>query len=412
MVLQLPAPSPRVGLFLAQQLLILRSGVNVSSIGVNIAADTGLSNSQGDIASNQWYPHAHWVRDANTTYLFIGGTETIGQATNYINYLSSPTSGFLEGKRATNYLSDAADNYFAPFQGSDVGQTGTLLIAGHSLGGAFAQVLCKTAAIRNLRTAQAAVTFGSPKIIHRPNQDFYNGLNITRWMGNDDPIPLVPPAVVTNISSLASLFPLTLENWSRTMQLAGGVSMATDGTTEDTPVPPLSTINFGASMANWLWEIYRQRETQHDLPTYIARLQNVVTRTSPPASAVVIESGPERPATLTRRDANRSIAEGVDNIIRVAAAQNASALGVPPERAFKPVKIGGIWWVVFGGQLVAVGPRRRNVGRMCVTGNQFLRRLQRMGGVDGVGLGNLLIDYIAAASTPNNGFTPTIARLD
>lgn len=412
MELSLPAPSPRVGLFLAQQLMILRAGTNPSSIGVNIAADTGRANSQGDIPANAWYPRGWWVRDANQTFIFISGSENLGQATNYVHYLSGPRSGNIAGKPAIRYLSDAADHYLEPIAASDAGQNGTLLMAGHSLGGALAQAVIKTAAIRTLRSAQACVTFGSPKIIHRPNQDFYSGLNITRWMGNDDPVPLVPPSVVTNIQALASLFPLTLENWSNTLQLAGGVSMNSDGTTEDSPTPPMGSINFAASLANWLWDIYNGRETVHDLPTYVARLGNVVTRTNPPLSARVVESGPEPRTSISRRDANRSIQEGIDSIIRVASAQNAARLAVPPQRAFRPVKIGPIWWVTFGGQLVAVGPRRRNCGLMCVRGNAFLTRLQRMGGVDGAALAGLLVDYIAAASTPDNGFSPTIARLD
>lgn len=188
--------------------------------------------------------------------------------------------------------------------------------------------------------------------------------------------------------------------------------MNSDGTTEDSPTPPMGSINFAASLANWLWDIYNGRETVHDLPTYVARLGNVVTRTNPPLSARVVESGPEPRTSISRRDANRSIQEGIDSIIRVASAQNAARLAVPPQRAFRPVKIGPIWWVTFGGQLVAVGPRRRNCGLMCVRGNAFLTRLQRMGGVDGAALAGLLVDYIAAASTPDNGFSPTIARLD
>lgn len=412
MVLELPAPAPQVGLFLSQQLSILRAGVNPSLIGANIANDTGRANSQGDIPSTRLYPRGWWVRDTNTTYVFISGSETLLQAEQYVHYVSGPESTIANGQRLRNYFSDASENYLTPIQAPDIEQAGTILFAGHSLGGVFAQRLIPTAKVRRVRTAQAAVTFGSPKFARNNEREFLNGLNITRWMVDNDPVPSCPPNVITNIRALASVSFFTVENWSITFQLAGGVSVNTSGITDDLPIPPMGSVNFASSLANWLWDIYNGRETVHDLPEYERRLTLVVARVIPPLSARVVESGPEPVERLDRRSANRVIQTAVDSIVHVAALQNASQLGVPPDRAFKPVKLNGIWWVLFGGQLVAVGPRRRNVGLMCRRGNEFLRRLQRMGGVDGSALTTLFQDYILAASTPDNGFTPPIARLD
>lgn len=412
MVLALPASSPAVGQFLADQLLILSGAGNPSTIGANILADTGRANSQGPIPATNRFPAGWWVRDVDKTYIFIRGTENLQQATNYVYWLGGQSTISVGGFPSANYLTDSNDNYLSPIQALDVGQPGTLLTAGHSLGGVFAQHLMLSSRVRNIRSARSAVTFGSPKFLRSNTIDFYVGLDFTRWMNNNDPVPGCPPAVVTNIASFASLYPFDLQNWSACRQGVGGVSMAPDGTTQDLPVPPYGTIDFGASLANWLWNIYQGVNTVHDLPEYQARLANVVTRTMPPESAIVVESGPQRAESLTRQDANRTIDAAVQTIIHTGALQNASALVVPPQRAFIPVKIGAIWWVTFGGHLVAVGPRRKAAGLMCVRGNEFLRRLQRMAGVDGNGLSRLLSDYIASASTPDNGFIPTIARLD
>lgn len=412
MITSLPVPNPQLGLFLARQLIILRDGSDPNLIGANILADTGRPNVQGDIPSTAIYPRGWWVRDVDKTFLFINGSETLTHAAYYVDYLSGLDTLGVSGFRYANYLPQAADNYLLPFQNQDQGQSGSLIIAGHSLGGALAQHIYVGAHVRGIRTAWGVVTFGSPKIVRRSVRDVYTGQNSVRWMNDNDPVPQVPPAVVTDVRYLASLLPLIVERWSSFLQMAGGVSVRPDGTTSDVPVPPLGTVSMAASLANWMYNVYRGRETAHDLPEYVTRLANVVVRTNPPLAARVIESGPERVATLSRRDASREIQRGVDAIIHIAAAQNAAVLGVPPSRAFIPTKIGPIWWVTFGGQLVAVGPRRKSAGLMCVRGNEFLRRLQRMGGVDGNALGRLLVDYINAASTPDNGFTPVIARLD
>jgi hypothetical protein len=412
MVLQMPAPSPAVGVFLAQQLLILRTGENPSTIGVNVSRDTGNITEQGDIPATAEFPRGWWVREEGRTLLFISGCETLQHAARYVNYMGAPWSFLESGINAENYLFRAYDNYLTPFQARDVGQAGNFTVAGHSLGGALGQAVMDAARVRGIRTGQACVTFGSPKIAKRPNHHWGTGLNITRWMNNNDPVPHVPPVVVQNIAALAALNPQVLREWSMSLQLAGGVSVDPTGITDDVPTPPFGNVNLAASLSQWLWNIYQQRETVHDLPEYVRRLENVVTRTSPPASARVIASGPEPANDINRRQANAQIQAGIDAIIHVAAAQNRAQLGVPPQRAFIPIKIGPFWWVAFGNILVAVGPRRKGVGLMCRAGNQFLRRLQRMGGVDGVGLAQQLQSYIEAASVPDNGFTPTIARLD
>lgn len=413
MVLEHASADPRVALFLAEQLQILRSGADPSAIGNNIARDRNTVTTQGDIPGTEIFPRGWWVREADRTYLFILGCQQLSHATHYISYMGSPWTSLQTGVTGTGYLVSARDHYLAPITAVDQNQAGNLLVAGHSLGGALAQDVADAARIRRIRTGHSVVTFGSPKIAESNVQfQVLQHQNVIRWMVDSDPVPDIPPAVVTNLASVAALGVGQLQEFATARHTPGGVSINSLGITQDVPTPPMSVLNFGASLINWLWNISQQRETVHDLPEYIRRLQLVVALTTPPLHAEVIASGPEPAANASRRNANRQMQDSVDRIIRVAATQNASQLGVPPDRAFNTYKIGPFWWVEFNGQIVAVGPRRKQAGLMARLGNQFLRRLQRMGGVDVNGLTEMLRLYLIAAAAPDSGFTPAIARLD
>ena len=140
MVLSMPSPSPAVGLFLAQKLEILRVGTDVSQIGVNISRDLDLTTSQGDIPATVDYPRGHWVQAEGKTWIFIGGCHNVQHAIRYVNFMSGPFSYLETGINGGEYVTRALDNYLLPVTADAVNRSGTLQVAGHSLGGALGQV--------------------------------------------------------------------------------------------------------------------------------------------------------------------------------------------------------------------------------------------------------------------------------
>ena len=72
----------------------------------------------------------------------------------------------------------------------------SVILTGHSLGGAVAALLLAVLDQRGFKEA-SAVTFGQPKVTDRHGAETYGHLDLLRIMHEEDPVPLVPPIAPT-----------------------------------------------------------------------------------------------------------------------------------------------------------------------------------------------------------------------
>jgi len=230
-------------------------------------------------------------------------------------------------------------------------------------------------------------------------------------MNDDDPVPLLPPQLPSSIPFAAGLGTEVLSRWESFVHGGGGIVLDRDGHPRQDVLPPLGRVDAAVSLAAWVLKSATDRSSPHALEEYVRRLTLMQPLVTPPVSERIVQSPVERTHTVDRPSSNRQVEQWRDTIVHTGATQNQAALKVPPERAFQTIKVDGLWWVVFGGFLVAVGPTRKRAGAMATRGNEFLRRLQRMAGVDVQALQTLLPIYLEAASAPNNGFEPLIVPI-
>jgi len=399
---------PPLSQFFAQQLGILESGSDPATVGLAIGEVAGQGNSQLITAGNSRIP-PYWIYKAEGyAIVFIGGTEDISQAATLVTAWSRriPNDTFAG---LPDLMDSTAFAIIARFQSFGPPTPGRVFFVGHSYGGVLAQAAAAVFKSRNPSVSVLSVTFGAPRTGDRRFTAMQSRDSNTRWMNDDDPVPLLPPSIPAAISYASGLGNEVIGRWEQFVHGGGGVVLDSAGNPTPGELPPFGTISGGASLAGWLVKAGEGGITAHSMSTYYDRLTMLVNRTAPPMPSRVSEARAEPSRVNDRHTQNVQIDAWVGNIVHTGAAQQQPPIVVPENRPFKKVRFQGLWWITFGDELVAVAPNKKRAGRFCVIGNDFLRRHQRLAGVDTEAMKKLYADYIDAARIPDNGFVPAIA---
>jgi len=410
MIFDQDSASPALALFCARQLAYMQAGGTGTQVGVNISEESGMGVTTREFISTASRPRWVYVENESFGVALILGTDNMFQAANIVSAWSlripnDTTPGLPQ------YFNDQAFAMRQLMGGVQSRNAQRVYFVGHSLGGALAEAMAVQEYNSRFRASVLSTTFGSPRVGDIRFRDALARNSNTRWMNDADPVPLLPPEVPDSIQFAAGLGIEVIDRWSRFLHGGGGIVLDDQGRTTAQVIPPLGLVRGGASLAAFLLKAATDQSSIHSLTYYVDRLQMLVANTTPPQRARVVESPIEPTHNTHRGSANAAIDQWRDTIVHTGAQQNASALTVPDDRQFRTVKFDGFWWVTFGGALVAVGPTRKRAGAMATRGNEFLRRLQRMAGVDINALKFLFPIYLDAASTPNNGFKPVIAPI-
>ncbi len=399
---------PPLSRWFAQQLAFLEAGSDPSLIGVSAAEISGESNSQGDFASGATIPKYHWINSQSFSVMLFTGTDSIDQAVNLVSAWSQrvPNNTFPGLPTAMNDMANIVTSRMTT-QGRV--PANRVFFVGHSLGGVVAQASAAVWKRSRPSSSVLSVSFGAPRVGDRRFAQSQSQNSNTRWMNDDDPVPLLPPSIPASLSYAVGLGNEVIGRWEQFVHGGGGVVLDVNGNPTAGELPPRGQIAGGASLANWVLKTAQGGVTSHSMSDYYDRLNMLVNRTAPPMPVHVREAAAEPSRVNDRHTHNQATDAFIANIVHTGATQQQGPIVVPPDRPFKTVKFDGLWWVTFGGQLVAVGGTRKRAGRMAVLGNDFLRRIQRQAGVDTVALKQLFSDYLDAASIPDNGFSPVIA---
>ena len=282
------------------------------------------------------------------------------------------------------------------------------LFCGHSLGGAVSQVLALLSQALNASSPQENITFGSPKAGVSAFGDALTGTSIVRWMNDDDPVPLVPPtvaqcpllALVTDIGLLLSYNSMRHTN--------GGLQIDSSGVTSTQILPTDAAISPTTNLGNWLASLVSGNFSPHNLAEYRRRIGLNIT----PSQIQTVRTrrrGDEEPQNpMTRKAVNAEIAPNLRTIFRTGAQQSASPINVPPDVAFKSVKLSGVWYVTLRGNIIAIGPTRRKSSALALAGNQLLTRMLRLASFDQASFTAELTSFMDDAADPTSAITPKL----
>ncbi|MFZ1006815.1 MAG: hypothetical protein WAN65_08265 [Candidatus Sulfotelmatobacter sp.] len=283
-----------------------------------------------------------------------------------------------------------------------------VIIVGHSLGGALAECLAYFALAQTGLLALSVITYGSPRPGWQAFCNTLSGVDICRWMNDDDPVPCVPPR-----QNQAGLYFATLNNPGRLaanayVQTRGGLELFTDGSAAAADTPGPASISLQTNLAAWLISVIQNVATHHSMPEYINRLQarqtsSLVAVPAPPGST---HSG--TPVRQSQHLMQQIASEALATLRANTVAGNIDPVVIPDGKAFTYAKEGGVWVTLLRGSLFSIGPTRRAASGLAARGNRFLDRLQSEGQVNTEALELALSDYLADATDPNQGFRPVM----
>lgn len=357
-------------------------------------------------ASNE-APAFYWMVSDDGHSLFVGGgTENYPQGQALVNGYTISSLGRLGS--VNTYLVALANAITTAVGFRDFLISPTQVFAGHSLGGSLALALAAVCRLSSPAADHTCVTFGAPRSGGISWEERSHLTDVKRWMNDDDPVPLVPPTI-SQCPPLALVYgPAELRSFADQRHLSGGEELHPDGTTDAAVIPSRASISPTTDLASWLVSLVRTTASPHQTAEYrkriglIPRIPNL-----PGGHRSVVSPEEERPAARPV-EIQREVTQVRQSVNVIGEAQGQGPVVIPAPQLFRAVKIGSVWYTVFGNKVISVGPRRRRAGLLAQAGNAFLRRLQRQAQVDPSSLGNAWEIYLALASDPTSGIRPTL----
>lgn len=263
----------------------------------------------------------------------------------------------------------------APIAGNDV------IVCGHSYGGAIGEIIAAWIQTHGLAGRTACYSFGSPRpggpMLARQLASMPN----TRIFTYQDPVPHIPPHADECPTITAILGSSVWSKMDRQVQPPTGYLLSTIGTLNPaTNNPPLS--GFTYSLANYITNsITGEGSGFHALSFYAGLLQigiaaNLAIPTIRPRQAAeepLVLTAPEKRKieniAIQQIDQDATNPAGITRNYVVPTVQSSSA---PRYRA---KRIGHVWAIYLGEELVAVGTGKRNAKKIARQFNKSARVL-------------------------------------
>jgi len=397
----------KVSVWLGQNLMGLTTPSPQTFIGANFASLYNAPVTIWQRTGDATCPMAIWVLTGDIACLFIGGCNSLQQGNDlWSGYLGGILSPRLDPRNEFLDVATAAINAWTPnviFE-----QATKIICCGWSLGGAIAQLVAGSIHVKGLPITTRWLTFGSPRSGGTSVSQLSGCMQGVRWMFYTDPVPLLPPRTV-DFPLLPAVYGIgparRMEEFRHSIgggQLGPGVNPIAN------ELPSEASVNWPASIGAWLfgWDV-AQGASSHSLSTYVQYMLNWLAAN--PTSNAQPDVAPVEPVgTSTSRELTQAERTVVQTIFGAGEAQNTSPPIQPPAQLLKAIKVGRVWYVVFGDQVVAIAGKRQRAQGLARSGNDMLRRLQMQPLVDTQQLTQQLGDYLTLAASATGGFVPPI----
>jgi hypothetical protein len=307
----------------------------------------------------------------------VNGTDnplqTLGLISGYTFNALGPL-GFGEaqffGWGAEQLLVAIGNNYFDGIK--------DVYINGHSHGAGVACCLALELELRMGKNVKLT-TLGSPRPGNVACQNALVSIGTTRVYASNDPVPYSPPHT-NEAYTLSVILPTAVcNNLNRQVQPPTGWALSIGGVLSQTESSDYPVPGAILSLLNWASGTQCYGNPNHNINSYMSLLQLAVALV-PPVPKRVLPAQYTQPEERTRRRANAEERQG--EAILAADAENPAgqtqAYQVQPvpatqPRPYRKAKRGGIWVVLFQGEVVAVGPGKRRAGSLARKFNRAAR---------------------------------------
>jgi len=407
MILDEPGNFVPYAAFLVRQLMQLRSLSPLSNIGDAIEQLLPGTFQQLYRPATPICPSFVYCGNVSRKIFFIDGVTTSDQATRLINGYDD--SDVIGGFNPVNqWIRNAAQQVLAAIDAPGIQAAEHVDFVGYSAGGAIAAECKRVLVSRQSTLKSKVVSFGAPRAFSSPGARLLASSPVTRWMTDRDPIPLIPPRILDSPVLLATNSFLTNTRWGNYAHTNGGISINASGSTSEAVLPPQAAMSATTSLLNWFFAVEGEANNPHALTTYLAYLstaeglyQRVQDRTRPEGPVEARQQEERRDLTARQRHTQTQINEAGH-------AQNQVPLVIPPMRIFQAIRMGKVWGVTLGGELVCLAPSKKRAQATARAGNNFVRRLPRQALVQPDALIQQFTAFIVASADPAGEFEPKL----
>jgi len=289
-------------------------------------------------------------------------------------------------------------------------QRPNVVCAGHSMGGAVAELAAGRIKETNRQAAVAYCSFGAPKPAGWPALAAVNQCQAARWFNEDDPVPLCIPTVNDNLAMVVAFGVRENQRFTHFAQPFGGLSISSTARITNATYPEVAAVSTITNLASWLYSLDTTAGIAHSLPEYIARLTNFLRNNAaaggrPQDTDKTDDSGGFTRGEIT--DAQRATIKKLKDRERE---QHEGPLLIPDEFEARVQKLGKIFQVVLNDAPISITARRRTAYSVARKYNAFLGAVLRQGLTDGKALTEALAAFVAKAAKEDGGFNPTLSQ--
>lgn len=308
------------------------------------------------------------------------------------NALAKEAAQYIVGRLAANHF----------------GQARRWLLTGHSFGGMICQSLAAALVRQDATQEVKLTTFGSPREANTTNCRVLEHIDVTRWMNDNDPIPLVPPHISEAPGFSAVLTFAAAASWGRYVHTRGGVQLNPDGTWVAQETPQHTRLSVTDALGAFLVSQSLGEVTPHSLIEY----RNRIALNVPPggeSGGEVVGGDWETDDGTSRGDWGDAAREATNRVFAQGETQNSVPVVIPDAYTAKVRRVGRRMWSVYWGEIfIATGPTKAKAYGLKNTFNDFLRRLQRQAVTDAPSIAAQFQQYFDVATEEGNGFQPVM----
>jgi hypothetical protein len=336
-----------------------------------------INDSLQILPSTIYYPRVLVDKYGDEVYIWINGTD---------NYLQTAglVTGYLSGKLGEYgfgecyYFSVGAKQILSLLGDEFFNGITNIWINAHSHGAGIASVMALELDLRMQKEVKLT-TFGCPRPGNYQCQRALASIAPIRIFASNDPVPYTPPHTGEAYTLAVILSDSTARLLNQQVQPPTGIILSSGGVLvqqESGEYPNQGAI---LSLLNWATGVQCYGSPDHDISRYLALLQLAVSLI-PPLILPVPVADYTQPEERTRRRANAEERQG--EAILAADAENPAGqtqtyqvqpVPATQPRPYRKAKRGGIWVVLFHGEVVAVGPGKRRAGSLARKFNRAAR---------------------------------------
>lgn len=326
-------------------------------------------------------PPAAWVIGNGTALIWVGGTSGNIHVPQLLAGWSSVYDDWQTSYGASGAFFNAAMALKASFDPAEFASINTYYLMGHSYGGAVVQALAAILLGAGRPTIKVW-SYGSPRPGLFRLGTFLSSVTNTRFFTDDDPVRFIPPhsSEVPSLTYLESV-PLVM-GCNTQVQAPNGWELQADGKIVETEGNPTALTAVALSIIRWCMDESGFRSVNHALPNYINRFRLALAAQTPVIEYETVRPR-EEPEVLTVRERERIADVGqvqVQNNLAVVPNVNTAYL-VPQLAEDSPLRyrrrrVGKVWGVKLGDEVVAIGPGKRDSLRIARQFNRAARATQ------------------------------------